>query len=123
MGIAIFYGLALIAGLASFVCFILVLVQMFKNAGAGLGIVGIITCGIAAFIWGWIKAKQLNLSKIMLIWTAAIVVSIVGNVGAGTMAAKAMAENPEFQKMIEEAQKAAQEAQQQATQPAPAPQN
>jgi hypothetical protein len=102
--IAIFYGLAAIAGITSLICLIMVLIKMFQRAGAGLGIVGIITCGIAAYIWGWMKAKELNLTKIMLIWTAAIVVSVIANVAAGGLMAKAVSEDPEFQKAWREAQ-------------------
>ncbi|CAN5909113.1 hypothetical protein BH11VER1_BH11VER1_09350 [soil metagenome] len=101
--------LAGLAGLASFVCFILVLIQMFKCAGAGMGIMGIITCGWGAFIWGWIKAKEYGLKKLMLGWTAAIVVMMLAYVGIAIFGVAAAASNPEFQdafkKGMEEAQK------------------
>lgn len=93
----LFYGVSILASLASFVCFILVLVQMFKRAGTGLGIVGIITCGLGAFIWGWIKAKEFELTKIMLGWTAAIAVSIISSVVAGGLAVASLKDSPEFQ--------------------------
>ena len=126
MGLALFYGLALIAGLAGFICFIMVLIKMFQRAGAGLGIVGIITCGIATYIWGWMKSKELALTKIMLIWTAAIVLSVITNVIAGGLAAKALAENPDFQKAMREAQQPQSVPAPEPTPapaPAPAPQN
>lgn len=105
----LFSVLAGIAGLASFVCAILVLIQMFKRAGAGLGIVGIITCGWGAFIWGWIKAKEFGLKKLMLTWTAIIVVMIIAYIGVMVFGFAAIASNPDFQesmkKSMEEAGK------------------
>jgi len=127
MGILVFIfsGLAIIAGLVSFVCTILVIVKMFQKAGAGLGIVGIITCGIGAFIWGWIKARELALTKLMFVWTAAIVVSTVSNIAAMGLGASLAANNPEIQKAwkegIENAQKAAEEAQKAAEEAAKTP--
>jgi anaerobic C4-dicarboxylate transporter len=91
---------------------------MFQRAGVGMGIVGIITCGIATFIWGWIKAKELALTKVMAIWTVCWLVSVGTGMVAGGMMAKSIAENPEFQKAMQDAQ---QRAQQQQTTPAPAP--
>lgn len=43
-----------------------------------MGILGIITCGLWAFIWGWINAGKYSLTKIMLIWTASYVLIGVG---------------------------------------------
>jgi Tfp pilus assembly protein PilF len=57
----------------NFILFILVLIKQFK-AGVLKGILGIITCGLFTFIWGWIKHKQLEITKIMLIWTATTVI-------------------------------------------------
>ena len=63
--------------LAAFVCFILVLIKQFQNAGPIHGIIGIITCGIWTFIWGWMNATNLNIKNIMMIWTLLIVICIV----------------------------------------------
>jgi hypothetical protein len=71
--------LASLVGLASLVCFVMVLIKQFQTAGALHGIIGLITCGIWTFIWGWMKASTLNLRNIMLAWTALIVVGIVLN--------------------------------------------
>jgi hypothetical protein len=76
------YVLAFAVGIASLVCFVLVLVQMFKHDQTGLGIacIVLIFCGIGpliAFVYGWIKNKEWNLQKIMLIWSACIAVSIL----------------------------------------------
>ena len=78
--------LASLVGLGSLVCFVIVLIKQFQTAGALHGIIGLITCGIWTFIWGWMKASTLNLKNMMLIWTALIVVGIVLN-GMGAMSA------------------------------------
>ncbi|MBN2415221.1 hypothetical protein JXO52_05240 [bacterium] len=67
-----------LAGLGSLICFILVLIKLFKKQGVGLGILGII-CALYTFIWGWIHAKKQGIQNIMLIWTILIVLGIVIN--------------------------------------------
>jgi hypothetical protein len=80
--------LAMFVGLASFICFIIVLIKQFQNAGALHGIIGIITCGIWTFIWGWMNADKLGIKNIMMIWTALIIIGLVLRFvfGAGAMA-------------------------------------
>jgi hypothetical protein len=78
--------LASLVGLASLVCFVMVLIKQFQTAGALHGIIGLITCGIWTFIWGWMRASTLNLRNIMLAWTGLIVLGIVLNM-MGAMAA------------------------------------
>ena len=75
--------LAMLVGLASFICFIMVLIKQFQNAGAVHGIIGIITCGIWTFIWGWMNANNLNIRNIMLAWTVLILISLVLNFAFG----------------------------------------
>jgi hypothetical protein len=84
------YLLAGVAGLGSLVCWIMVLIQMFQNEKVLIGILGVL-CSLWAFIWGWMNSGKHNLKKIMLIWTACIVVAIIGNgiVAAGAGAAAA----------------------------------
>jgi hypothetical protein len=70
------------------VCFILVVIAMFKNNQTGLGIVCLVglLCGIGgliAFIYGWIKSGEWNLKTVMLVWTAAIVIGLIGGFGGG----------------------------------------
>lgn len=81
---SIFAGLALLAGLASFVFFIIVLIQLFKTKGALHGILGIL-CGLYTFIWGWINADAQGIRKTMVNWTIAIVAQIVLQVLAISM--------------------------------------
>ena len=104
------YGLA---ALTSFVCFIMVLIQLFKAKGAGHGILGIF-CGIYTFIWGWMNAKALNLSKVMIAWSACFVIMML----SGGLAGLSAANSPEMQKMIKDAQQAADQAAKQAAEPA-----
>lgn len=76
--------IGMLVGLASFICFILVLIKQFQNAGPVHGIIGIITCGIWTFIWGWMNATKLNIKNIMMAWTLLIIVGIIINVMFGS---------------------------------------
>ncbi len=83
-------GIALLAvgAIGSLVCWIMVLIKMFKNEKPLIGILGIL-CSLWAFIWGWMKSSTLGLKKTMMIWSACILLTIVGNVLYGIgMAAK-----------------------------------
>jgi hypothetical protein len=60
--------LYMVCALGSLICFIIVLVKMFQNAGVLQGILGLI-CGLWCFIWGWMNAGKLGIKNIMLIWT------------------------------------------------------
>jgi hypothetical protein len=75
--------LGMITGVGCLICFIMVLIKQFQNAGAVHGIIGIITCGIWTFIWGWMNAGNLNIKNIMMIWTVLIVISMVVNIMGG----------------------------------------
>lgn len=76
--------IGMLVGLASFVCFIMVLIKQFQTGGAVHGIIGIITCGIWTFIWGWMNASNLNIKNIMMAWTLLIVVGIAINLLFGS---------------------------------------
>jgi hypothetical protein len=67
----------MLVALANVICFVLVLVKQFQNAGAIHGIVGIVTCGIWTFIWGWIKSGRFDFRMLMLVWTTLIIVQVV----------------------------------------------
>jgi len=68
----------------------MVLIKQFQNAGAVHGIIGIITCGIWTFIWGWMNANNLGIKNIMMIWTLLIVVGIAINLIFGSYYASTM---------------------------------
>jgi Tfp pilus assembly protein PilF len=70
-------ALYMLASLLGFAIFIVVLVKLFKTEGVLKGILGIISCGIYPFIWGWVKSKELRLTKLMVIWTVTIVASFL----------------------------------------------
>ncbi len=77
--------LQLLVGLASLVCFIMVVIQIFQHGQTVLGIVTIVLacCGIGgliALIVGWINATNWGIRNLMLIWTVLIVVGIILNV-------------------------------------------
>ncbi|WP_395736520.1 hypothetical protein [Prosthecobacter sp.] len=90
----------MVLGLICLVCWIKVLIALFKNAGAGLGILGIF-CNIFAFIWGWVKSGQHGLKGTMIVWTLAFVAFI----GVWGFAAKSLIESPEFKKGWEDGQR------------------
>ena len=74
--------LYMVAALGSLICFIIVLVKMFQNAGVLQGILGLI-CSIWCFIWGWMNATKLGIKNIMLIWTVLIVLCIILGIAGG----------------------------------------
>lgn len=70
-------------GITSLVCLVMVIADMFSQGSGGLGIASsilVLICGIGsiiAFVWGWCNSSN---KKVMLIWTASIVGSIILNV-------------------------------------------
>ena len=79
--------LAILVCILSLICWIIVLIKQFKDAGPVHGIIGIITCGIWTFIWGWMNATRLNIRNIMMIWSILIVIWLILRFafGAGAM--------------------------------------
>ncbi|HJZ69445.1 MAG TPA: hypothetical protein VKF81_15080 [Blastocatellia bacterium] len=69
--------LQLLISLACLVCFIVVLIKQFQVGGVVHGIIGIITCSLWTFIWGWINSGKAGVRNIMLIWTVLIIVAII----------------------------------------------
>jgi hypothetical protein len=69
--------IALLVGLGCLICLIIVLIKQFQDAGVVHGIIGIVTCGIWTFIWGWMNAGRLNIKNIMMIWTLLIIIRMV----------------------------------------------
>jgi len=74
-----------IAGLGWVICFIIVLIKQFQEGGILHGIIGLVTCGIWTFIWGWINSGRLNIRNIMLIWTVLWVAAIILNSMSGAL--------------------------------------
>ena len=69
--------------IVSLVILIVVLIKSFK-AGVLKGILGIITCGLFTFIWGWVKHSELQITKLMLLWTVLTILSFVIPMMIGT---------------------------------------
>ncbi|QTN33166.1 hypothetical protein HZ994_12865 [Akkermansiaceae bacterium] len=76
------FALLAVAVIGAIVCWIMVLIKMFQNEKPLIGILGIL-CSLWAFIWGWMKTGTLGTKKIMMIWSACIVLAIVGQVMSG----------------------------------------
>ena len=77
MIIAMAMGIALVViNILCLVFFFIVLVKMFKNEGALKGILGFF-CSIYTFIWGWMKHKQLGMTKTMAAWSILTVAGMV----------------------------------------------
>ena len=74
--------LNIVVSIGSLICFIIVLIKMFQNAGVLQGILGLI-CGLWCFIWGWMNAGKLGIKNIMMIWTILILLGIVFTVAGG----------------------------------------
>ena len=99
--------LMVVVGLVGLVCFVLVLVEMFKRQQNGFAIACIVLtfCSglgpLIALIYGWMKATEWNIKKIMLAWTACIVVQLVFGLGILAVGATvAVDANSQFQKQM-----------------------
>jgi hypothetical protein len=74
----VLYILAIVAGIGSLICWIMVLIKLFKEKGVLHGILGII-CALYPFIWGWMNVARLNIKNVMIIWSVCIVLGIILN--------------------------------------------
>ena len=72
-----------ILNILALICFIIVLIRQFQNAGVVHGIIGIVTCSIWTFIWGWMNATKLNIKNIMMIWTLVLIACLILGFMAG----------------------------------------
>ena len=68
--------LVFVVGLVDLVLAIMVLIKLFQKEGVLKGILGII-CMLYTFIWGWMKAKELQITNIMWGWTACIIIQVI----------------------------------------------
>lgn len=74
---------------AQCVCWIRVLARTFR-ANAGLGLVGLL-CMPFAFLWGWRKAREYGMGKLMLWWTASLAGTVAFWVLSGVLGMAAVA--------------------------------
>lgn len=68
------------SALVVLICFVLTEVRIFRDkqkAGTLHGVLGIVTCGLWAYIWGWVQSKRYHNVVIMLLWTVAYVMYVV----------------------------------------------
>jgi hypothetical protein len=84
--------LSYLAGIASVVCFILVIIAMFQNQQSTLAIVCLVLICIGigvliAFVFGWMKASEWGIGKIMMIWTAALIAGFICHIIAVALGA------------------------------------
>ena len=84
----------MLAALGCLVLSIMVLIKQFQTAGPVHGIIGIVTCAIWTFIWGWMNATKLNIKNLMLIWTGLIVLYIILYIIGGAAVVSQMGEMP-----------------------------
>ena len=69
--------------ITSIIIFFIVLVKLFKTEGALKGILGFL-CGLYTFIWGWLKHKELQMTKLMAVWSIILIIFMVGIPLVGT---------------------------------------
>jgi len=69
--------------ITSIVIFFIVLIKLFKTEGALKGILGFL-CGLYTFIWGWLKHKELQMTKLMAVWSVILIIFMVGIPLVGT---------------------------------------
>ncbi len=74
--------LGIILSIGGLVCWIITLIKMFQKDNVGLAILGII-CPLWAFIWGWLNAAKHDHKKIMMIWTACWILSMIFTAAGG----------------------------------------
>ena len=67
----------------SIIIFFIVLIRLFKTEGALKGILGFL-CGLYTFIWGWLKHKELQMTKLMAVWSIILIIFMVGIPLVGT---------------------------------------
>lgn len=70
------YAAYALCGIASFVCFVMTLIRLFKEKGLIHGLLGIL-CSLYTFIWGWMNVAKHNSKTVMLVWSLAVGGTIV----------------------------------------------
>jgi hypothetical protein len=70
------FWIMMITSLVGLILYVIVLIKIFRYGGIAKGILGII-CSIYTFIWGWLNAKQYELTPLMLLWSFLIILSLI----------------------------------------------
>jgi len=72
----------IVFGIGSLVCWIIMLVKIFQAGYTLQGVLGIL-CALVAFIYGWMKADELDAKPIMLGWTGCIIGQLIFTFAGG----------------------------------------
>jgi hypothetical protein len=76
--------LSTVGWLGNLVCFILILIKMFTNRASGTAILCLalsLCCGVGglvAFIYGWAVSRQWDIQNLMIVWTVAWILCVMG---------------------------------------------
>ena len=65
----VYVSMCALALLGAVILSFVMLVKSFKHGGFLTGIIGLLTGGLYTYVWGWLKSKQFQLTKPMLLWT------------------------------------------------------
>jgi hypothetical protein len=76
-GLTLLFIVAVIVGLANLGCTIYVVVKLYQAKGIFHALIGFFCCQLYPFIWGWLRAADLNITDIMVFWSATILMGIV----------------------------------------------
>ena len=71
----IYTSMCALALLGATILSLVVLVKSFKQGGVLTGILGLVTGGLYTYVWGWLKSKQLQLTKPMLLWSVCMILA------------------------------------------------
>ena len=72
-----------VIGLVQVACLIMVIVKMFQKGETGMGIACAVLSActgigaVIAFVYRWVKSSEWDLKRVMVTWTACIVLNIV----------------------------------------------
>jgi tetratricopeptide (TPR) repeat protein len=88
----IYTSMCALALLGAIILQFVMLIKSFKEGGALTGLLGLVTGGLYTYVWGWLKSKQLQLTKPMLLWSVCMI--LVGALVYVTGPAKMMQSIP-----------------------------
>jgi len=74
-----------LGSILGFVAGVVVLIKLFQKDGFLMDLIGLITCNIYTFIWGWMNADSAGIKTVMLVWTLAILGGMIFGVAGGAL--------------------------------------
>ena len=69
---------AVLSGLGTLICMIIVLRKLFSQEGTLKGFIGLF-CALYAYVWGWMNQGEEDLMDVMFIWTISMLLGLVAN--------------------------------------------